>query len=292
MKKPLIINALIITVLVMVSCSTLPREKESPVLQEANHFYRLGKQYANERELENALQFFSLAHDGYQSIDNQKGVILSKIELIGTIARMGKSVVPDDDLASLEYYIQQTKPQYISHLLLLRAELAYMRDDHEKVVNLTEGYKKSDLLIDSQITGYRLLSLLELGQPASQEYDNLRRFVRALQRNYRKQRSGDDGVYSYISYILGYYEMKNENWDRAEPYFLASLAADKDADDSYGAAQNLYSLGRVYHALDDHQKARIHYIRAKHIYELLQEEQIIEIIRTELNDLAPYSPEE
>jgi tetratricopeptide (TPR) repeat protein len=290
MKKLTLYLVSLISLTLLVSCSTLPKETVSPLLQEAEHFYRLGKQMEAERELENALHLYRLANENYTLIDNKEGVILSRIAIIGSEARIDPHQSFSEALHELDYYVRNTIPRFIPHLLLLKTEISHLKFDYEQVVRLTEDFRKSEPLIDSQIIAYRLMALLKLNEPADREYSELQKLLRPLGKNYRKKRTDDGGVYSYTNFVLGFYQMKNEQWESAEAYYKESLEVDKTSGYSYGIAQNLFSLGKLYHAQEKYEMAKIHYLRALPIYELLEEQDAIDDIICRLNNLYPRSP--
>lgn len=269
----------LLTLILFVSCSSLPRRTESPMQKEADELFRLGNEQANRLSWENALHFYRLAQDRYILVDHRKGIVKTKIALIGTLARIEEGDSYRQKLTDLEQYINNIQPLFSPHLLLLKSEIAYLNGDYEKVLTLTENHSVRNGVIDSQIVSYRLLSLLELNRPVSREVRMLQKSLRALRRNYRKSRYDDNGVYSYINYILGYYYLKENDWTNAESCFLTSLQADKIAENSHGIANNLLSLGKVYQGQKEIEKARIHYLKALRIFELLNEKDTVREIQ-------------
>jgi tetratricopeptide (TPR) repeat protein len=280
-----LIKFLTLVSVLTVSCSSLPRNQLSPAVREADNIFRMGNSFKSKGEYRDALHSFRVANQRYSALDHQEGVISSKIALITTSLKIDRSYPYPQDIQALAEYVMSTKPEFSDNLLLLKVEVAYLVEDMGTILELTEGFKGDDVILESQIIGYRMLALIEIGEQAESEFRVMGNNLSKLRRNYRRLKGGDDGVYSYINYLAGYYESKQSRWKKAEPYFLRSLEADKKADYSGGIAKNLYSLARVYHKLDRVGLAGEYYLRAANVYRSLGNEEMLRRINLTLENM-------
>jgi len=267
------------------SCSSQTGKLVSPTVKEADKLYRTGKLFALKQDYKSALRTFEIALDRYSLVDNVDGAILSQIAIIGVLAQTGDENAIPQKIVELSFLIENTVPEYKPHLLLLELELAYLDKDYDTIIAETMRLKIKDKHIESQILCYRMLARLGNNLTAKSEFRRLKRNSKALQKSYRKNKSDDLGVYSFVNYTLGYYLTKKENWKGAIQHFNASLEADKTYDNASGIGKNLYYLAVAYHNLDHLEQAKIHYERALNIFKQLGDKTKCDAIEKKLNML-------
>lgn len=261
--------SLILIAAMLLSCSSQARRIPSPMVTEADNLFRIGKRFSSQEQYDNAIRSFELALERYSLVDHIEGMVLSRIALIGTIVRSGKDLSVDDKLEELIFFIETAAPEYKPNIILLKTELAYMAGDYETVNMLTDNFRSKDLVIESQIVSYRLMALIEQGLNQRAEYRRLRRNSRILRKSYRKRRIDEIGIYSYVNYVMGYYQLRRGRPNRAIEFFEISLTADRVVDNINGVAQNLYHIATAYERLDNAEQAKVHYRRAMKIFDSL-----------------------
>ncbi len=265
----------LIILVFMVSCSSQPKNQRTPLTQEADNMYRLGKRLSSQGKLPEAQKSFAIASDRYSLIDNLDGYVLSQIALAGTMVKRGETTAYLGLMEELERLILIEKPQYKDNLLLLNAEIAFIADNHEQVADITTSFKSKDIVIETQILSIRMMSLLKIEREPRSELRRLVRNTKKLRRYLKKNRVDESGVYAYANYILGYYYVHKQDWKKAKNYFEVSLQIDKNNDNSYGSAQNLYMLGTAYKNLNQRDVSLIYYQRALQIFKLLNNKAMI-----------------
>lgn len=281
-KLLLLLAGLFLLSLIYSSCSSRPKDIQSPAVSQADNLYRMGKQFSRNQDYHNALRSYNLALDRYLLVDNIEGIVLSKIAVIGALAQMRDHESVHVKSGKLEGFIKTNAPEYEPYLTLMKVETAFLAHNYYRVNMLSENFSCDDIIIESQVISYRLISRINEGHSAGSEYRRLRRNAKRLRRAYRRRRLQEIGVYSYVKYVMGFYQVSRENWDRAEELFRISLAVDREIDYSYGIAKNLYYLGHIYKNKGRMDLAEPYYKRALTIFELLEDQINIDIIRSSL----------
>ncbi len=291
-KFPLLtVGIIIVFLFIFGSCSSRPKKIDSPTVSQADNLYRMGKQFSLNQDYHNAIRSYDLALKRYMLVDNLEGIVLSKIATIGALAQIRDHETIHVKTTELEGFIETNAPEYNSHLILMKTEVAFLANNFYRVDLLTKGFSCDEVVIESQVLSYRLIARVYEGHSAESEYRRLKRNARSLRRAYRRRKIQEIGVYSYVKYVMGFYQVSRENWDQAEEYFRKSLVVDREIDYPYGIAKNLYYLAVVYHKKGNLDLAEPYYKRALNIFKLLEDQIKIDMVRDSLVKLAEQKKE-
>jgi len=267
------------------SCSSQPHQLPSSTVKEADNLYRVGKRFALQDQHESALRSFNLAFDRYSLVDHIEGTVLSRIAIIGILAKLQDIEAVNEKTEELTFFIENAAPEFKPNLLLLRIETAYLAGEFEKIITDTNKFKSKDVVIESQILCYRMMARLEQNLSARGEYRRLKRNTKSLRKAHRKRAINDLGIYSFVNYMLGYYQVKQNNWNGAVSYFKTSLEADRTNDNTNGIGKNLYYLAVVHENLNNNEQAKVYYERALNIFKQLDDKSKVDIISKKLHSL-------
>lgn len=257
--------------LLLVSCSSLPRYITGETRQQADRNFQLGQRAENSCEYSRALSYYARAYHDYTSIDHLRGKVQAGLSLARQYYLLGDSLNHQLWLDNLDLLIssemQEMQPVLDLHLI----EIAYLEKDFRKVISLASSWQSANMEWEAQRLSYLLLSQAAKGDFSNQEFAELKKLLPGLQKNFRKGRLLDPGVYSYALYTSGYLLTCRSEWEQAETFFQRAYEADLKLENTSGLASDLFALANCLENLKENYRAKSCYSRAAEIYLQLED---------------------
>ena len=274
----------VLVIFILSSCSTAPITKVSPLKNDGDNLFRLGRTLLMQGRENEAQSSFELAKGYYSRIDDVEGLVNVELATLSILARQNSGANLADRVANLREYIQLFQPELEERLMLGEVEIAFLHNNYTKVVNLTSQIKSSDKQINVQLNTYRLQALEKQGDVANIEANILKNYLSAIERS-KKRVTTEAELYSFIAYTLGHYYYNLDEYQNAEKYYLKSLKADKQIDNVTGICKDLYHLGLVKLQQEKMTEAKHYLLRAKEVAELTKDDKQVERVDKKLKEI-------
>lgn len=249
--------------LLLISCTgsnyLLPEEEN--ILQ-ATEYLNSANYKMNMGELEEAISLFHKSYYYYTLSNNNEGKLITSLSLF-----KGYSYLKSEE--AINFLIRANQLNLVlannfNHkILIYQADVHYFLDSPK----LSETIAKINLinLNDSEKLKYFIYRYIL--DPSNDKTEN--ELISLLE----DLLSEEESLYSTISfayYNIGFCNLNNKNFDRAEIYFNKSLNLDKKYGNYRGLADNLYELAYIYEQKNN-DSAKSFYFSAYEIYELLED---------------------
>jgi len=258
----------LIIMLTLASCSSLPKGDRQVVESQnrAAGYARFGNQYFAEGNLSKALDFFRLALEENQSIDNETGIAK-------TYYSIGKVHLSAENLEEAENAFSHTReiaertgrPQLLMYAYSGSGELAMARNDPARALELFESSlgEARQLSDDPKWTAIALhnvgTALSRLGKLDDAET----RFQAAAEINTQENRYRELASNHYM--LASIYSRRTE-YQKAEVELQTAMKNDKIVENSLGIAQDLRALGMVQEKSGNLETALDYYQRSLQVY--------------------------
>ncbi|MBN1948502.1 MAG: hypothetical protein JW784_02040, partial [Candidatus Cloacimonetes bacterium] len=233
----------LLVILLLISCSSLPRYVTGETRQQADRNFQLGQKAENSCDYTRAHSYYARAYHDYTSIDHLQGKVQAGLSLARQYYLLGDSLNHQQWLDYLDLLIssemQQMQPALDLHLI----EIAYLEKDFRKAISLASRWQSINMEWEAQRLSYLLLSQAAKGDFSSQEFAELKKLLPGLYKNFRKGRMLDPGVYSYALYTSGYLLTCRSEWEPAEAFFRQAYETDLKLENTSGLASDLFALG-------------------------------------------------
>jgi len=263
----------LIVVLTLAGCSSLPKGDRQVVESQnrAASYARFGNQYFAEGNLSKALDFFRLALEENQSIDNEPGIAK-------TYYSIGKVHLSAENLEEAANAFSHTReiaertgsPQLLMYAYSGRGELEMARNNPARALELFESSlaQARKLTDDPRWTAIALhnvgTALSRLGKLDEAES----RFQAAAEINTRENRYRE---LASNHYMLASIYSRRSDYQKAEVELQTAMKNDKIVENSLGIAQDLRALGVVQEKSGNMETALDYYQRSLQVYVALNQ---------------------
>ncbi len=263
----------LLSIVILVGCSTLPNYIESQSIMDANDTMQRAQDAEADGRYTQALHLYENAFELYSSVDNIKGVIISGIAIARQYYYLGDMETYEQWIDKIDTIISSKSDMMVLKTLLLM-EVAFDQENYTQVLKLSDLTDSDHKEYNTEVQCYRLLSLLKTDQLYEKEFETIDRNLGSLKRMFNKEKLNDPKIVSYAAYTLGYALSKQQKWLDAIEYFEDAHYYDQLIENESGLADDVYALGICYQNLGDKEKALSAFLRAKEMYDLLLDKEM------------------
>lgn len=262
---------LVITGILVIGCSTLPRSNAGVVdkKNKAADYTDSGNRSFHEGKLDDALDYFNLALDLNITVDNLPGMAKN----YNDIGRVNLAAGRFDAAESMFVSAYSLAEEINDNLLILqtlgnRAELLLVMDDHEKAVDLLQNalalYKDEKKPPVEIATIYHTFGAAY--KAMGRHDDALLNYGLAREINEKQKRTLDLAANFYM--IASVYS-KKEEYQTALDFAFKALELDKQMENSTGIAQDFIAVGLISTKSGDLETAYKYFKKAFFVYRAL-----------------------
>ncbi len=262
----------LLCVLYLIGCSSLPKKMEPRSLVFAGMKMRLARVAQQQHDFLHALALYGEAYSYFTSIDDIQGKIAAGLSIARQYFYLEQPAETEKWLNQISTLIESTAPQMVVARELLLIEMAFAKEEFQKVITLAAAIHTGNLEWQMEIRCYAMVAKAKLKQDYKVEFAQVQAGFAELQKRFEKRNLGDAEVLSLGYYYTGYIYSLEEKWPLGLEFFEKARSIDSVMDNSYGLGKDLYSLGRCYEKLGDRKKAISSYNRATEIFILLKDD--------------------
>ena len=282
MKKIILFFGLI----ALVACSSLPKYVELQSTKDANDIMKRAQKAEADSYYEQAQHLFDKAFGLYTSVDNLKGIIISGLAVARQYYYLDNMEQYDEWYMKMSVIAHNDAPDLIPLLYLLQMEVAFDGGEYGRVITLSLAIDTSQKEMQTELLSYRLLALLKTGQPYQKEFDGIKKNIAPLRSMFKRNKLDDPKIISYAAYTLGYALSKQKQWEKAVEFFDIAHEYDQLIENTSGLADDVYATGVAYENLGDTEMALSCFIRAKDMYDIINNEEMSSVTENKINNIT------
>lgn len=281
MKKIIVFLGL----LALVACSSLPKYVDLQSTKDANDAMKRAQNAEADGYYQQAQLLFEKAFDLYTSVDNLKGIIISGLAVARQYYYLDNMEQYDIWYMKMSIIAHNDAPDFIPLLYLLQMEVAFDKEEYGRVITLSLAVETNQKEMQTELFSYRLLALLKTGQPYHKEFEKVKHNIPGLRKMFKKNKLDDPKIISYAAYTLGYALSKEKQWIKAIEFFEIAHEYDQLIENTGGLADDVYAIGVAYDNLGDTEMALSCYIRARDMYDIINDEEMIPVAEKKIKNI-------
>jgi len=281
MKKIIVFFGL----LTLVACSSLPKYVDLQSTKDANDAMKRAQNAEADGYYQQAQLLFEKAFDLYTSVDNLKGIIISGLAVARQYYYLDNMEQYDIWYMKMSVIAHNDAPDFIPLLYLLQMEVAFDTGEYGRVITLSLAVDTKQKEMQTELLSYRLLGLLKTGQPYQKEFEKIKHNIPGLRSMFKKNKLDDPKIVSYAAYTLGYAMSKEKQWVKAIEFFEIAHKYDQLIENTSGLADDVYAMGVAYDNLGDTEMALSCYIRARDMYDIINDEEMIPVAEKKIKNI-------
>jgi len=282
MKKIILLFGLI----ALVACSSLPKYVDLQSTKDANDAMKRAQNAEAVGYYEQAQLLFEKAFDLYTSVDNLKGVIISGLAVARQYYYLDNMEQYDAWYMKMSVIAHNNAQDFIPLLYLLQMEVAFDKEEYGRVITLSLAVETSQKEMQTELLSYRLLALLKTGQTYQKEFEKIKHNIPGLRSMFKKNKLDDPKIVSYAAYTLGYALSKEKQWEKAIEFFKVAHQYDQLIENTSGLADDVFAAGVAYENLGDTEIALSCFIRAKDMYNIINNEEMSSVTENKIKNIT------
>lgn len=279
---------IICVAMVLVSCSSLPKNRDTrnPTVLQADNIVKKAAQLEKLQAYSSALEYYQIALEKYQLTDDVKEALRTQISIARQFKKMNQkqeylSMV--DEIES-NLFFQKDTDDLKSNLALLKIEDLYHTSQYDSLMKVASSIKSKNKEIILRKQTWQLLGLFETNAKYKEQKKELEENTNKAMNSYLKKKFDSVSAISFAFYTLGYVsyhnvDAKNADFKHAISLFKQAYEADLIDQNFINIATDLYYIASAYQKLNDYQNASWYFERAANIYEQLLEHENSEYAR-------------
>ncbi len=281
MKKIIVFFGL----LALVACSSLPKYVDLQSTKDANDAMKRAQNAEADGYYQQAQLLFEKAFDLYTSVDNLKGLIISGLAVARQYYYLDNMEQYDIWYMKMSIIAHNDAPDFIPLLYLLQMEVEFDKGEYSRVITLSLAVETKQKEMQTELLSYRLLGLLKTGQPYQKEFEKIKHNIPGLCSMFKKNKLDDPKIVSYAAYTLGYAMSKEKQWVKAIEFFEIAHKYDQLIENTSGLADDVYAMGVAYDNLGDTEMALSCYIRARDMYDIINDEEMSSVAEKKIKNI-------
>ena len=284
-KNTALFALLLISVLLLASCSSAPKESDvvNSRKNRAAELTDFGNSYSANGDYKQALVFFTLALDENIAADYEPGIIKSCNSAGNAALNIGETENAEKyflQALSLSEKIDDRKSRSISSNNL--GEL-YLRTGEYKQAEkmLEQAFAAADT---KSVESAAILHNLGIALKKEEEYSKaISRFSQAAQINESHKKHAELAA-NY--YMIASVHSKEKSYENAESFLLKALEEDKIVENSYGIGKDQKALGIVNEKKGNLETAYGYYLKSYMVFDVLKKNNEIRQLLAKLSETA------
>lgn len=274
MNRLLLLSVLSLSLMPLISCRSAAPKVVDPVLTDAEYSMRAGAKAYAQADRNNARWYFQQALQQYQSLDDEKGMLICYINL-------AEIALADRDIELIQQHLQSASllilkkefQQFRSRITLIDAQAAILQQDYARAETLLQPLLA--IFSQSKFTGEADIILLtalanraRIALYTGQELSLwLQRFADALAQSEVKHTE----LQALLLRFQAQYQQQQSQYEIAAEQLLQALELYKSSYARSGIGATLAELGQLAMLRQDWRGAENYYQRSNQVFEYLQD---------------------
>lgn len=281
----------ILVVLLLSSCSSLPKEQLKQPELVIQQLINQGDNLSTKESYAAAIPYYKQA----TAYGVRSGLVSQRIDSMCKLLRIYYLTKNVDAFDSLRHEIEALGDDYkesdvSAKMQIIDFEIAVDKDDYALIYN-SSLVQTNNLTTDTELYSYRLIACAKLNKKVDDSYHRLVNLDRKL----RKRNNNKANIYvrelGFSSWALGYYTFTMKNYQKALPYLNQAIEADFMTENFSALAEDNMTIGITYANLGRNKeaivalsKARDYYVLNKNVDKVEDLERILRQMKTSENN--------